>query len=76
MFKHVEPLKLIIDMNDFMVNISLCMKIEFMFRHGFIKSNDINLLCTYICIWCRWWTETAQKGCEYKLLTEGSTGFQ
>jgi hypothetical protein len=37
MFKHVEPLKLIIDMNDFMVNISLCMKIEFMFRHEFIK---------------------------------------
>jgi hypothetical protein len=48
MFKHVEPLKLIIDMNDFMVNLSLCMKIEFMFRHGFIRRIVIDLLCTYM----------------------------
>jgi hypothetical protein len=40
-----------------------------MYRHEFLINNDIDLLC-------RWWTETAQKGCKYKLLTEGSTGFQ
>lgn len=76
MFKHVEPLKLIKGMNDFMVNISLCIKMEFMFKHEFLINNDIDLLCMYVCICCRWWTETAQKGCKYNLLTEGSTRFQ
>jgi hypothetical protein len=68
----------LINVNDFPINrwLLLCMEIKFMFRHGFIKSNDINLQCICICIWCRWWTKTTQKGCKYKLLTEGSTGFQ
>jgi hypothetical protein len=76
MFKHVEPLKLIIDMNDFMVNISLCMKIEFMFRHEFIKEM---LLIFYAHIYVFDADDELRlhkKGCKYKLLTEGSTGFQ
>jgi hypothetical protein len=76
MFKHVEPLKLIIDMNDFMVNISLCMKIEFMFRYEFIKEM---LLIFYAHIYVFDADDELtlhKKGCKYKLLTEGSTGFQ
>jgi len=63
-------------MNDFMVNISLCMKIEFMFRHEFIKEM---LLIFYAHIYVFDADDELRlhkKGCKYKLLTEGSTGFQ
>jgi hypothetical protein len=52
------------------------MKIEFMFRHEFIKEM---LLIFYAHIYVFDADDELRlhkKGCKYKLLTEGSTGFQ